>query len=230
MWDDIIKILIYLVAGGAITFFITKYFRQKKSLAYQIVSRMSLVDVNPEVRDKIKIDYDGTRVENIFSFKVRVINDGNVPIKNQPLLFEFDKEAKILVADYKTKPEKEFGEVKRENAGALNGSKFIIGLLNPKSKREEIEFNFLTIDNKNDDITLYAKGENLRVREISSKFYKSLVVAVVPFLAVTAMVLLLLLFVSPLDRIVAYTAMAFFLVGSSWAVYNLLIEDLKGKI
>ena len=169
MWDEIIKILIYLAAGGAITFFITKYFRQKKSLAYQIVSKMSLIDVNPEVREKIRIEYDGKPAENIFSFKVRVSNDGNVPIKDQPILFEFDKEAKVLVADYNTKPEREFGEIKRENTDAPNEAKFIIGLLNPKSKKEQIEFNLLTIDNKSDDIKFYAKGENLKVHDLSTK-------------------------------------------------------------
>jgi len=169
MWDEIIKILIYVAAGGLITFLITKYFRERKSLAYEILSKMSLINVNPKVRDKIKIDYDGKPAENIFSFKVRVINDGNVPIKDQPILFQFDKEAKVLAADYNTKPEREFGEIKKGNVDVLNEARFIIGLFNPKSKKEQIEFNLLTIDNKSDDIKFYAKGENLKVHDLSTK-------------------------------------------------------------
>ena len=65
MSNELIIALISLIGGGVITFFITKYFRERKSLGYQIISKMSLVNVNPEVRDKIKIDYDGTSVENL---------------------------------------------------------------------------------------------------------------------------------------------------------------------
>ena len=168
MANEIIVVLISAITGGLITFLITKHFRQKKSLAYQIVSKMSLINVRPEVRHKIKIDYDGTSAENIFSFKVRVINDGNVPIKNQPILFEFDKKAKVLVADYNTKPRKEFGEITRANSqDATNEAKFIIGLLNPKRMKEQIEFNFITVDNKNDNLEVISRGENLRFHELA---------------------------------------------------------------
>ena len=174
MANEIIVVLIAAIAGGIVTFFITKHFRQKKSLAYQIVSKMSLINVNPKVRDKIKIDYDGTPAENIFSFKVRVINDGNVPIKGQPILFQFDKEAKVLAADYKTKPEREFGEVTRVNKqDATNEAKYIIGLLNPKRMKEEMEFNFITVDNKNESLKVMSKGEDLTFHELarpSSRF------------------------------------------------------------
>lgn len=167
MSNELIIALISLVGGGVITFLITKYFRERKSLAYQIVSKMSLIDVNPQVRDKIKIDYDGKPAENIFSFKVKVINDGNVPIKNQPILFQFDKEAKVLVADYITKPEREFGEIKKENTGQKNEVKFVIGLLNPKSIKEQIEFNFITVDNKSDNLEVISKGENLTFHKVT---------------------------------------------------------------
>jgi len=176
-----------LIGGGVITFFITKYFRERKSLGYQIISKMSLVNVNPEVRDKIKIDYDGTSVENLFSFKVRVINNGNIPIKDQAILFEFDERAKVLVADYNTDPPKEFGEIERVAGVAANEAKFVIGLLNPKSKKEEVEFNLLTVDNENDDIEIHAKGENLRVREIpprSDRIKTSFQIAITVFMIV----------------------------------------------
>jgi hypothetical protein len=168
MINELIIALISLAGGGLITFLITKHFKEKKSLAYQIVSKISLIDVKPEVREKIKIDYDGKPAENIFSFKVRVINDGNVPIKDQPILFEFDKETKVLVADYNTKPKREFGEIKRVNeSGVTNEAKFVIGLLNPKRTNEQIEFNFITVDNKTDVVEIIAKGENLIFHEVT---------------------------------------------------------------
>jgi hypothetical protein len=181
MSKELVIALISLVGGGVITFLITKYFRERKSLAYQIVSKMSLIDVKPEVRDKIRIDYDGKPAENIFSFKVRVINDGNVPIKNQPILFEFDKQAKVLVADYNTKPQREFGEIKKIDAGVQNEVKFVVGLLNPKSKKEIIEFNFLTVDNKDYEMRLHAKGENLKIHEVPSTIDKLIVLPVTVF-------------------------------------------------
>ena len=197
MADEIIVVLISVVVGGVVTFLITKHFKQKKSLAYQIVSKMSLINVNPEVRDKIKIDYDGTPVENIYSFKVRIINDGNVPIKNQPILFQFDKEAKVLVADYNTKPEREFGEIKRENADVPNEVKFVIGLLNPKRMKEEIEFDFITVDNKSDNLEAISKGENLTFHEVLKPDVRFLRIYVI-FTALVGMVAIALVVYSML--------------------------------
>jgi len=188
---------------------------------------MSLIDVKPEVRDKIKIDYDGKPAENIFSFKVRVINDGNVLIKNQPILFEFDKSAKVLVADYNTKPEREFGEIKRENLDAPNEVKFVIGLLNPKSKKEQIEFNFLTIDNKNEEIKLHAKGENLKSHEISSKFDKLRDWQAHGFLIFVIIMMGVALLVRSLEAEI-YAIMIILLVAVVVASYKLR-EELKAK-
>ena len=161
-------VLISVIGTGLITFFITRHFREKRSLAYHIASRMSLINVNPEVRHKIKSNYDGRPTENIFSFRVNIINDGNVAIKEQPILFESDRRAKILEADYRTEPEREFGEITKVDTGSENEAKFLIGLLNPKSKKEQIEFNFLTIDNEDDKIKIHARGENLKIHQIPS--------------------------------------------------------------
>ncbi|MCJ7578740.1 MAG: hypothetical protein MUO91_09850 [candidate division Zixibacteria bacterium] len=222
MSNELIIALISLVGGGVITFLITKHFRERKSLGYQIVSKMSLIDVKPEVRDKIKIDYDGKPVENIYSFKVRVINDGNVPVKNQSVLFEFDKETKVLAADYVTKPEREFGEIKRENTVATNEAKFIIGLLNPKSMKEQIEFNFITVDNRSDNVELISKGENLIFHEVTEPGVRFLAVFTTLWPVLMLICVSTLVFIIVLKSYFLPWGVLFGILGPMFLVYLIL--------
>ncbi|HKZ21855.1 MAG TPA: hypothetical protein VJ165_01480 [candidate division Zixibacteria bacterium] len=171
MWNDVIKIILGAIIGGFTTFFVQKKLKERNSLAYEILSKMSLIDVKDEVKKKIKIEYEEFPANNIYSFKIRLVNDGNVAIKNQPILFEFPKDCHILETKIDTKPRFEFGPItldEKYEKGELDFhlERYIIDMVNPK---DEIEFRFLTINNSNDAVKIHCKGENLRFHQIDRK-------------------------------------------------------------
>lgn len=164
MENELIIVIVSVILGGIVTYFVTKHFREKKSLAYELICESSLINVSSKIKDKIRIEWDGAPIEDVSSFKVKLINDGNVVIKTQPILFSFEEGSWIVDWDYVTKPEKEFGHIEKiEKDETPNEVKIVVDLMNPK---EEIEFNFLTADSKTDLLNLYAKGENLKFHKI----------------------------------------------------------------
>jgi hypothetical protein len=74
--------------------------RQLKELAYEIISKTSVVSVQDEVAGKIEILYEDKPVKNVNLAVIRLVNSGNVAIKPddymQPVSFNFGKNAKIL--------------------------------------------------------------------------------------------------------------------------------------
>lgn len=160
MENELIIVTLSLILGGAITYIITKHFREKRSLAYEIFCERSLINISPKIKDKIKVEWDGAPLENVSSFKVRLINDGNVAVKKQPILFLFEEGSWIVDWDYSTKPNREFGHIEKiQEPKNPHEVKTVVHLMNPK---EEIEFSFLTAESKSESLNIYAKGENLR--------------------------------------------------------------------
>jgi len=163
MQNELIIVLVSAVLGGIVTYVLTKHFRERKILSYEVTCERSLINISPRIKDKIKVEWDGAPIEDASSFKVRLINDGNTPIKEQPILFSFDDGSWIVQSDHTTKPGREFGYV-HELPEELppNELKVIVELMNPK---DEILFTFLTAESKSESLTLYAKGENLRIHK-----------------------------------------------------------------
>src|SRR5574341_1619870 len=144
------------------TFIITSYFEKKAGLGYQIVSKTSLVEIKPDIRDKIKILYEDRQIDKIFSFKVRVVNTGNIPLRNQKISFQFDSAAEIISDSFVTSPAEGFGEILPTQTGVLsNKREYTISLLNPLKMGDEIIWNFVTINNNSDYIKISARGEGL---------------------------------------------------------------------
>jgi len=54
--------------------------RKKKSLSYEILTVIPLLDVNPNVQDKVKISYEGKNVKQVHLIAMYITNDGNFPI------------------------------------------------------------------------------------------------------------------------------------------------------
>lgn len=163
MQNELIIVIVSVILGGTITYILTRHFREKKSLAYEIFCERSLINISPKIKNKIKVEWDGAPLQDVSSFKVRLINDGNIAIKKQKILFYFEDGSRIVESDYTTKPEKEFGYVEEELGDyPPNELTFEIELMNPK---DEILFNFLATESKSESLTLYAKGENLRLHK-----------------------------------------------------------------
>ena len=77
--------------------------KRKKKLICKLFPSLSLVDVRTEVKDRIKIYYDDNLVENLSMTKVKIKNNGNLPIRKEhvvkPLEFNFGENLSVI--DYR---------------------------------------------------------------------------------------------------------------------------------
>lgn len=156
-----VPVLVAVISIGG-TFLVTNYFKEKKSLGYQVLTKTSLVDVSPEIKDRIKVTLDGRELQNFYSFKVRFLNDGNVPLEDFTIYFEFDKKTEIISSIDSMVPE-EFDKIPQRSDDSENRVHYFIPLLNPHKLGEEIFFNFLTKNNSSDTIIISSRGTGFRV-------------------------------------------------------------------
>src|SRR4030065_2502036 len=120
-WTEklIIPFIIAIISIVA-TFLITGHFEKKASLGYQIVSKTSLIEIKPDIRNKIKVIYEDREIDKIYSFKIRVVNYGNVPLRNQKISFQFDAAAEIISDSFITTPGEGFGDILPTEGGILS--------------------------------------------------------------------------------------------------------------
>ena len=74
--------------------------KRKKKLICILFPSLSLVDVRTEVKDKIEIYYNKNLVENLSMTKVKIRNNGNLPIRKEdivkPLEFDFGEILSVI--------------------------------------------------------------------------------------------------------------------------------------
>jgi hypothetical protein len=74
--------------------------KQSKRFAYEIIARTTLLTVREELESKVQVLYDGSPVQSLTVFLVRVWNAGSEPIKSidfeRPLSFSAAAPAQIL--------------------------------------------------------------------------------------------------------------------------------------
>jgi hypothetical protein len=68
--------------------------RQRKSLGYEVTDR-ALVQVGPEARGKVQIQYEGVEVTNVHFLQVVLRNTGNIPILRE----DFEREILLSLSD-----------------------------------------------------------------------------------------------------------------------------------
>lgn len=82
---------------------IFQWWRNRKSLSYEIVSNTLLLTTKEEIKEKIQILYDGTPVNNVRLFTLKLINNGKQAIDEKDFKknveFIFSDSAKILSAE-----------------------------------------------------------------------------------------------------------------------------------
>ena len=160
--EKLIIPFIIAVISIAATFLITNHFEKRARLGYQLLSKTSLIEIKPDIRNKIKVFYEDKETDKIYSFKVRVVNYGNVALRNQKISFQFDAAAQIISDSFVTKPAEGFEEIFHTEGGVQsNKREYVISLLNPLKLGDEIVWNFITINNNSDYIKVSARGEGL---------------------------------------------------------------------
>jgi len=161
------------IAGAIITsigsYLVFKSTKKLKRIDVQIYDSKSLLNFSQDIADKLKVIYDGSDVNSIFLHTVEVIHTGNDAIENQPITIKLDSHSTIVSFDIQTFPEEEFGTIVHEIQGSQ--AKFIVSLLNPNDK---IIFQLISINNKSDEIKVFAKHPNVIYRIYSKTKYEGI--------------------------------------------------------
>jgi hypothetical protein len=98
MWQFVGAALTFVAIPTSIFLFYRQ--RQRKSLAYQILTSTPVLTVGEEIRGKLAVSYENTPVKNVQLLLLKIANLGNLPITRtdfeQTLSIRFGPAAKIL--------------------------------------------------------------------------------------------------------------------------------------
>jgi len=102
-----------------VSIFLYQKQRQRKELAYEIISKTPLLGAKEEIRGGLQVMFHGKPVQNPHLIVVRIINSGNLPITStdyeRPISLGFGEEAQILTAEtIRTNPSNLRASVKAE--------------------------------------------------------------------------------------------------------------------
>lgn len=90
------------IIGAIVAYWIYRRQRSKKEITYQVISDAPIANINKEVKDRVKILFDGNPVEDINLLVLKVWNPGRVAVKrddfDEPITFEFG-ERKVVASD-----------------------------------------------------------------------------------------------------------------------------------
>lgn len=133
---EIVVAIILFLAGIAVTAYFFRKGRERKELVYEELARVQLIGVKSDIREKVKVYYDGTLVPELWLIALRFRNSGTQPLRlppeftayERPVNVAFSPEPDILdPAVIENSPENLTVSVKRD------GAKVVVepALLNP---------------------------------------------------------------------------------------------------
>jgi hypothetical protein len=143
----------------SIQFGIPKILERNMELSYSIED--PIIYIEPQTIGNLVVEINGEQTSSLYAYKVRIWNSGDLPIKNLPIRFVFDRtesDFKIFSVAHDTKPKYEFGEIV-EQGNDTHSKRFIYSLLN---SNDEDVVTFLT--NYPASLSVYAKLEGLSVK------------------------------------------------------------------
>lgn len=125
-----------ILFGGILTFIASRYYYKKSiktkdlSCFVQYVSEI-LTDIEPEVKKKLTVDYNGRSVESLYQVQFIIANTGDYPIRNliKPLSLQIPNNAEVLDANI-VHIEPSGRDVSLKNLEEKNEVEFIFPLLN----------------------------------------------------------------------------------------------------
>jgi hypothetical protein len=88
-----------------------------KRISYNLSLEKGLVTVEKNVKDKVKVLYEGQEVDNLYHVKCDIENTGTTVVKSQYIRFEFPKGTDILDFSFDPVPEPEMKIEKISEAG-----------------------------------------------------------------------------------------------------------------
>ena len=112
---------------------------------------------------QVDVVVNGVKITSLNSYKTKIWNSGDQPLKKIPIRFVFDTKdsnCKIFRTTHKTKPRYEFGKITEEGSDSFS-KRFIYDLLN---SNDSDLVTFLT--NSDPRLELYAKLKGLKINRV----------------------------------------------------------------
>lgn len=125
--------------GTLVVNYISSRKEPHKRVSWDATAEPGLKNIDPDIRRKLRIDYNGVLVEDLFSVKYRLQNTGNRVVKNERLRFTFPADAEIVEAYLSPEPEPEL-KVSEESVASTNERVYLIGQL---ERGQEVNFRFV---------------------------------------------------------------------------------------
>lgn len=97
--------------------------RQRLRLTYSVETEIPLTLAKEELREKLRILYQGTPVDQLYFFRLRIANTGKKTIRNQTFTCLFSENAKPIDPQYpeiSTEPPREVGPIVKDTSVTKN--------------------------------------------------------------------------------------------------------------
>ncbi|MEV4444821.1 hypothetical protein [Streptomyces mirabilis] len=169
------------VFGTLLVHFLKSHQEPRKKVSWDSTTEPGLGGIDPKLVDKLRISYNGTPVDNLFSAQYRLANSGNTVIKNQRVRFSIPEGVKVLELLLAPEPDPEL-KVERSPESSDSQIIYMIGQL---ERGEEVNFS-LVLDgekarqwkaktsNEEGDVDVYQRGSQRNAEDQAH---------VIPFLA-----------------------------------------------
>jgi hypothetical protein len=111
-WQKVVLAFIAGAIGFAASFALERYKARREPverLSFEKDVRKGLVAVQPEMREKVNVTYNGTKIENLYAVSCIVENTGNRVVRKQYLKFTFPEGTNLLDSYFDPKPDREVG-------------------------------------------------------------------------------------------------------------------------
>lgn len=164
-----------LTIGGTLYVNYSSRESEKPKLGYKRISSISLVSVNKKVKDEVAVSYKQKPIADLFSFKIGVINTGEVTVQKPTIKFELGKDTEIISVTSTLKPEDRYREINNyANPPNIKKKPFVryvtIQYLN---QGEEVDFDINAIGQRKIDpseLKIIANIEGVVWYEIPNRF------------------------------------------------------------
>ena len=156
--DLLILPLVVGVIVAAVTFGLPLLLRDAQELSYVVDGPAAYLD-DPAL-GHVKVEINGVAVSELFAYKIRLWNSGDIPLQKLPVSFVFEKtpsDFQVFSTSHATTPRFEFGAIDEDVVGPAR-RRFVYELLNPG---DQDIVTFLT--NARPELEVFAKAANLTV-------------------------------------------------------------------
>jgi hypothetical protein len=101
IWQFVGALLAFIGILGSLIGYLIQ--RNRRSLAYDIVTSTQLIGISNDLADDIQVLFRGVPIPNVWLVVARILNEGNVPVKTadyeRPITIVFGETATILQAE-----------------------------------------------------------------------------------------------------------------------------------